>query len=132
MYIRVCAKHFLLMTGEFSPNHLYKLLSFVTEGGIVIYNLKLIYVAPAFELSGIKPMLYALSQASLRIFLRLKGSPPPNVGTSIMFVLHTKDSTHMTLFTFKPKERRGVRRTSTSPVIHGLRQSLRWKAHRSE
>ena len=96
MYIRVCAKHFLLMTGEFFPDHLYKLLSFVTEGGIVIYNLKLIYVAPAFELSGIKPMLYALSQASLRIFLRLKGSPPPNVGTSIMFVLHTKDCMHMT------------------------------------
>ena len=71
------------MTGEFSPNHLYKLLSFVTEGGIVIYNLKLIYVAPAFELSGIKPMLYALSQASLRIFLRLKGSPPPNVGKAL-------------------------------------------------
>ena len=57
---------------------------------------------------------------------------PSQCRESIMFVLHTKDSTHTTLFTFKPKERRGVRRTSTSPVIRGLRQSLRWKAHRSE
>ena len=64
------------MTGEFSPNHLYKLLSFLTEGGTAIYNLKLIYVAPASELSGIKPMLYSLSQASLRLFRRSKGSPP--------------------------------------------------------